>query len=292
MDAFVVRTKKHYDGKAQTVQTKKERAQGPAAALKARHNAVKRALLSHFCAPHSSLLDIACGRGGDLHKWIDIGLARVRGYDVSEVELQEARRRLSALSPGPTEIDFFGTANLGTSVWVDEFAPYDAVSCMFALHYFWGSEDTAKALLQFVHANLRPGGVFLGIVPDARRLNAVLLETTAASGDTRPQWLPHLHLDAHWYGRPSPFGSAYTLAIEDTVTAGECPGDGSLEFLVYSSVLAKLAEATGFDVCIDFTCEGLDPDDAGAVFKHLVSPDGHPGTTTAAAFAFRKKDSQ
>ena len=289
MDAFVVRTKKHYDGKAQTIQTKKERAQGPAAALKARHNAVKRALLSHFCAPLSSLLDIACGRGGDLRKWVDIGLARVRGYDVSEVELQEARRRLSALSPGPMKIDFVGTANLGASVWVDELAPYDAVSCMFALHYFWGSEDTAKTLLQFVHANLRPGGVFLGIVPDARRLNAVLLEPKPPETDTV---LPRLHLDAHWYGRPSPFGSAYTLAIEDTVTAGACPGDGSLEFLVYASVLAKLAEATGFEVCVDFTCDGLDPDDAGAVFKHLVSPDNHPATTTAAAFAFRKKDSQ
>lgn len=47
-------------------------------------------------------------------------------------------------------------------------------------------------------------------------------------------------------GKPSPFGSAYTFAIADTVVEGH-GGDshGSIEFLVFTSALSKLAAAAG-----------------------------------------------
>lgn len=39
------------------------------------------------------LLDLACGRGGDIWKWIDAGIKRVKGVDLSPGEIVEARKR-------------------------------------------------------------------------------------------------------------------------------------------------------------------------------------------------------
>lgn len=59
--------------------------------LKRYHNAVKRELINRFACKGGRLLDLACGRGGDLRKWFDAGLSYVRGYDLSPGEIEEAK---------------------------------------------------------------------------------------------------------------------------------------------------------------------------------------------------------
>lgn len=49
------------------------RAAGPGAPLKRFHNDIKRKLISRFARDAGCLLDLACGRGGDIWKWIDAG---------------------------------------------------------------------------------------------------------------------------------------------------------------------------------------------------------------------------
>jgi hypothetical protein len=36
---------------------------------------------------------LACGRGGDIWKWIDAGITVVKGIDLSPGEIEEARKR-------------------------------------------------------------------------------------------------------------------------------------------------------------------------------------------------------
>ena len=45
---------------------------------------VKRTLISAVAKPGKTLIDFACGKGGDISKWIDAGLRFVFGIDVSE----------------------------------------------------------------------------------------------------------------------------------------------------------------------------------------------------------------
>lgn len=49
--------------------------------------------MSRFAGGAGSLLDFACGRGGDIWKWIDAGILRVKGIDLSPGEIEEARKR-------------------------------------------------------------------------------------------------------------------------------------------------------------------------------------------------------
>jgi mRNA (guanine-N7-)-methyltransferase len=69
------------------IQADKQREGGDAAPVKKYHNTVKRLLLRQFASDKERLLDLACGRGGDLLKWIDCGLKYVRGYDIAEQEV-------------------------------------------------------------------------------------------------------------------------------------------------------------------------------------------------------------
>lgn len=269
------RNQTHYDAHAVRVPTEHERRTGPAAPLKRFHNTIKRLLLQTFVPPGARLLDVGAGRGGDVRKWADCGISFAKGLDISAAELQEAARRARDV-PGLSAV-FEPTDDLGVRAWDDPDGPYDLVSCMFALHYFFGSETMCFTLLQHIARNLKPGGVFVGIVPDGIRINRALAARTATTGS--------FHLTARWSGPPRPFGSPYVCQIEDTVT----DRGGSLEYLVYDTVLTAVARQVGLEPILDLQLAGLEVSER--TFKHLVPP--YPGplaeaTRLFAAFAFRK----
>lgn len=274
-------TKAHYDGHAACVVSLADRARGEAAPLKKFHNAVKRSLLQMFSGgAGSSLLDLATGRGGDLRKWMDIGIVRVKGLDISEAELHEARRRYAALAPRQLQCTFECTSHLGLSEWKDPSSSvmYDAVTCMFALHYFCGSEQSLALLLKTVAANLKVGGHFFGIVPDGKRINEhLLLRGLEASS--------FFKVTAQWTGAPRAFGSSYSFEIADTVTQG-----APSEYLVYENVLCALAETVGLHPVIDVPIDGVCGMSTG-LFKHLTPPyfgDARDVSRLYAAFVFKK----
>ena len=45
---------------------------------------------------------------------------------------------------------------------LDAFAPFDVVSCQFAIHYAFKSEATARCCFQNIAHALRPGGFLIG----------------------------------------------------------------------------------------------------------------------------------
>lgn len=71
--------------------------QGPAIQLKKFHNDVKRQLINAYAGGAARVLDLACGRGGDIHKWVDARISHVVGVDLSPKEIDEAKRRFSEL---------------------------------------------------------------------------------------------------------------------------------------------------------------------------------------------------
>lgn len=261
---------RHYDAKAVAGGGRAARSE-----LQLFHNEAKRALLAAYVPPPggsgsesgSSLLDLACGRGGDVHKWLSLGIARVKGLDVSLASVEEARARFAARNSGKQYE--FHAADL-QQPWTDG-QVYDVVSCMFALHYFFGTEDAAKRLLQTVSDHLRPGGVFLGIVPDGQRVVECINPADPLSKDGVFD-NGVMRVRALWTGKPRAFGSAYRCSIQGTVTEGSEVD----EFLVYTSVLEPLAAQYGL---VAEKVAGLVPSYGGAQGRC---------TSVFTAFAFRK----
>ena len=153
---------------------------------------------------------------------------------------------LWAADLGQFEAKFVCCDSLGHKDYPLHGPAYDTVTVMFALHYFFQTEASAHQFMRNVAMNLKPGacvracaattlppaasaagaaadgalhvagGFFIGTVPDGKRVQQTIHE-----GSTWPEYNAKLlTLKAAWKGEPAPFGSGYTCAIGDTVTAG------------------------------------------------------------------------
>jgi mRNA (guanine-N7-)-methyltransferase len=252
----------HYDAVAAVApshrsakEARAARTGGAAWKLKELHNEVKLRALCAVLRPGERLLDLCCGRGGDLAKWRRAGAGHVVAVDISASEIEEARRRHAQLqgTRGATStnaaIDFQRCDDLGVAV--RRFGgdrPFAAVSCFFAIQYFAGSERALHTLLETVAANLAPGGYFVGTCPDGVRLLALL-------GGRDRRATPAITLERRWEGEPAPFGNACRVAIRDTVTA-DTQTTQNEEYLVFEGVLLKSARRFGLEP-VDWAREAL-----------------------------------
>lgn len=213
-----------------------ERSAGPMAPMKAFHNHIKKLLLYEFAGGTNSLLDLCCGRGGDLFKWNSAGIRYVKGLDFAKDEIAEAVDRYQAYRRQEQQgrgvkVDFDQVNDLKRDVFVDvQTGPYDCVSCMFALQYFFADAQALRTLLTNVVVNLRPGGYFIGTVPDGRSILDRL-----AGGSTHTDPCISIQL-GHSQGQEDAFGQKVRIRISDTVT-----DLGSPEFLVSDEALMAVA---------------------------------------------------
>ena len=92
--------------------------------------------------------------------------SRVTGLDNSELSLLEARRRYHQRDPAAWGFDFdtalfdiADAAGLDRALGHDRL--YDVVSSQFAMHYCFGSLETAQSFFGNVVSRLKPGGIFI-----------------------------------------------------------------------------------------------------------------------------------
>ncbi|KAI1788464.1 mRNA capping enzyme-domain-containing protein [Ganoderma leucocontextum] len=121
-----------------------QRQDSPIIGLKSFNNWVKSVLITKFAHPafatspngrkgrgmRGRVLDMGCGKGGDLTKWAKANVA---------------------------ELNLLST-------------PFDVVSMQFCMHYAFENENKARTMLHNVCTWLRPGGIFIGTIPDAKML--------------------------------------------------------------------------------------------------------------------------
>ncbi|KAJ9605349.1 mRNA cap guanine-N7 methyltransferase [Cladophialophora chaetospira] len=138
------------------------------------------------------ILDIGCGKGGDLGKWQQapqkVGL--FVGLDPAEKSIEQARERYNEMrrrSRSLFDARFFpqdcfgawvGDVGIVREVGIDPNAGsgqpsrwggggFDIVSCMFAMHYSFESEEKVQMMLRNVAGSLKKGGRFIGTVPNS-----------------------------------------------------------------------------------------------------------------------------
>jgi SAM-dependent methyltransferase len=123
------------------------------------HNDAKRTLIEQCVRPGDTVLDCGCGRGGDWHKWKAVR-ARVTGVDPDAMALLEASSR--AMSIGLDALVHWGDVRNVHN------GPFRVVCFNFSLHYTAGFlHETAAAIAR----NVEPGGLLIGIVPEASRIS-------------------------------------------------------------------------------------------------------------------------
>lgn len=120
------------------------------------HNYIKRHYISQYSG--YSVLDLACGKGGDLGKYIDSNVKVIEGYDINEESIAEANKRKECFLNKATSKNItinVSVKNLLTdSVESSTGTKFDLVTCNFAYHYFYKSPEK---VLQSIASNTKKG---------------------------------------------------------------------------------------------------------------------------------------
>jgi len=144
------------------------------------HNAIKKSILKECVkkcnSRHTCLLDLACGRGGDMHKWSHTGIDTVIAVDSDISALNIAKERVSS-SNIKTNIDFIHSdivsrdferiviQKLKARFGFTTFFQFDIITLHFALQYLINEPEDLTRLLKFIVDRLKPGGFFIGTCP-------------------------------------------------------------------------------------------------------------------------------
>lgn len=185
-----------------------------------------------------SVLDLGCGRGGDLRKWASLRLKSYTGVDASSPSIEEAAaRHASLVAQGQSSLKAsFQVADLLSAPLAVASETVDIVSSMFFLQFSFASQASAHRVLDGAARVLRPGGILCCLLPDGDTVHGLLTERKDANS------FGHFRLvRCRWdeaAASTAPFGLAYNYRL---ASAGWCT-----EYLVSSTQLASLLQERGF----------------------------------------------
>lgn len=148
------------------------------------------------------VLDIGCGKGGDLGKWQQSTqpVQLYVGLDPAEVSIEQARERYRQMRnrggggrggrgggfhrrSGPPlfdarfhakdcysstigDVDIVQQVGFASSI-ISGSRGFDVVSMMFCMHYAFETEEKARQMLKNVACSLKKGGRFIGCIPNS-----------------------------------------------------------------------------------------------------------------------------
>jgi len=171
---------------------------------------VKMMLITKVSRPDDTLIDLACGKGGDFSKWIEARLSFVFGVDLSKdniennidgacaryLNLKKTTKTMPSalfvigdsqynIRTGENMTDkakqitssVFGSvprnAALGKGVekhYAIGENGFNVTSCQFALHYFFKDTDILNRFIRNVAECTKVGGYFIGTCYDGKRI--------------------------------------------------------------------------------------------------------------------------
>ncbi|GAA6061658.1 hypothetical protein JCM10212_000841 [Sporobolomyces blumeae] len=240
----------HYNARPNI--SRETRLDSPIIGLKNFNNWIKSVLVAKWARregddskPKVKVLDLGCGKGGDLQKWAKAGTDEYVGIDLAAVSVEQARSRWEYMRnprfPATfLALDCFEDTIEGALAPELVSRPFDVVSMQFCMHYAFETEDKARQMLDNATKYLRQGGVVIGTIPDAQNLLEKLAQV--------PDDAELLTYGNSVYGikfdtRTPPdetthFGHRYTFFLQDAVE--EVP-----EYVVYWDKFVELAAEYG-----------------------------------------------
>lgn len=161
------------------------------------HNFIKLNIIIDSCKKTNAknLLDIACGRGGDLQKWLNhkINLQYILAFDSHKESIFSSLKKgdefdgaiarfqnIKQSYKGKMPFINFKNLNILDSKIleklnsIDSNKEYDVISCQFALHYFNKNQLILNNTLKIISLKLKKGGLFIGTSTDGDLMYKIL----------------------------------------------------------------------------------------------------------------------
>lgn len=183
-----------------------------------------------------TVLDLGCGKGGDLLKWRKGRISKLVCTDIADISVKQCQQRYEDMKNRRDEYIFnaeFITADCSKELLADKFRDpevcFDICSCQFVCHYSFESSEQADMMLRNACEKLGPGGYFIGTTPNSfeliRRLEAS--ETESFGNEI---YTVKFEKKGHY----PLFGCKYDFNLEGVVDVPE--------FLVYFPLLTEMAK--------------------------------------------------
>lgn len=221
----------------------------PIIGLRKFNNWVKSVLIGKFTyrgrGQGAKVLDIGCGKGGDLNKWrqarielyVGMGecifrtiaqtkLLTLRPPDIASTSVDQARERYNTMGQrgrgGRPPFDAYFYAHDCYANSITDVLPrnlqhemYDNVTMQFCMHYAFENASKARMMIENVSRFLRPGGRFIGTIPNA----SLLLERLDAVPEGEDLLFGNSCYQIQFYERrhPGVYGHEYRFYLQDAV---------------------------------------------------------------------------
>lgn len=230
--------------------------------LRSFNNWVKCAMInkySYMLGRDLSVLDLCCGRGGDLEKYFRSKVKLYVGSDLAEESLKNAMDRIVKLRNEKfknlqckcyfiTEDISNPNNNLMKKIPSEYY--FDLVSCQFAMHYHFENEERVRAFLVNVVSRLNHGGYFFGTIIDSNVLvqrlrnrkytgNKYINEKFAFGND-----FYSVKFYQKRFPEDQPFGIKYGFYLEDSIDSRDQQGNIKYvgEYLIQFDLFVKICE--------------------------------------------------
>lgn len=239
----------HYNGRQNEPISKRDLSR--VVAMKSFNNWVKSMVIQYGlaklqCSPHKvNVLDIACGKGGDIPKWKSSRIKHLVGIDIAGDSVKHAMERYKervAGRKGGFSAEWYACDCFKDDINLLIKAPQiDLVSCQFAFHYCFESEIRARKFFENIAGKLRKGGTFIMTLPDCYAIAKSLAQLQQQG---KPPVIENEFVKFAFDAPPSYekcFGIKYRFSLEDSVE--DVP-----EFLVIPQLLYRLAGQYGFEI--------------------------------------------
>ncbi|XP_004521012.2 mRNA cap guanine-N7 methyltransferase [Ceratitis capitata] len=191
------------------------------------------------------VLDLCCGKGGDLLKWEKANITHLICTDIAEVSVDQCKKRYDEMQSRADKTKFANKFSAeffacdATLVrlrerYKDKSLKLNLVSCQFAFHYSFESLTQAECMVRNAAECLQPGGYFIATIPDANEIMRRLRQSPNARSIGNELYKIEFSCDTD---PPPLFGAKYQFHLEGVV---DCP-----EFLVHFPTLVKLCRKHG-----------------------------------------------
>jgi len=237
----------HYDNLPE--RGRKQRAESRIIHMRNFNNWIKSTLINEYIEKvkrntddRIKVLDVGCGKGGDLQKWQRAGVGHVVGVDIAGTSIEQCKDRYHEMKGRNRDRAYEGefytvdcTKQRARDYYKDKDIMFDLVSCQFALHYCFESLPQAECMLKNISENLKIGGFFIGTTPDSFDIMSRL---QASGGNSFGNSVFSVTFPRGSESEVPPlFGAQYSFHLTEVV---DCP-----EFLVHFPTLVKLADRFG-----------------------------------------------
>lgn len=215
------------------------------------------------------VLDMCCGKGGDLNKWEKARISHLICTDIAEVSIEQCESRYKLLADRqnkggggrhhnqfPSKLfsaEFFACDSTRARLreqYKDPSIDLNLVSCQFAFHYCFESLKQAECMVKNAAECLKTGGFFIGTMPDA---NEIMRRQKKANSQTFGNGVYEISFLCDTECPPL-FGGKYNFQLDGVVN---CP-----EFLVHFPLLLKLARKYGLELVMK--------ESFGEYFKRMI----------------------